>query len=155
MNWATKIWIRSCCLWDMHRRVDHSVVPEGMTVVHFAFSGVRGHSRNWWLVINSGEVDMCDIDPGFDVAVSVSAGLRQMTEIWRGNLTWSDAIRSGDVTISGPTALRRSLPSWFELSTFASIPPPRVARSLTSPVPSCYRAVADRDTVDERVTTCR
>ncbi len=111
-------------LWDMHRRVDHSVVPEGKTVVHFAFSGVRGHSRNWWLVINSGEVDMCDIDPGFDVAVSVSAGLRQMTEIWRGNLTWSDAIRSGDVTISGPTALRRSLPSWFELSTFASIPRP-------------------------------
>ncbi|MFF1388903.1 winged helix-turn-helix transcriptional regulator [Rhodococcus erythropolis] len=111
-------------LWDMHRRVDHSVVPDGKTVVHFVFSGVREHSRNWWLVINSGEVDMCDIDPGFDVAVSVSAGLRPMTEIWRGNLTWSDAIRSGDVTISGPTALRRSLPSWFELSTFASIPRP-------------------------------
>ncbi|MDI9914701.1 helix-turn-helix domain-containing protein [Rhodococcus sp. IEGM 1379] len=111
-------------LWDMHRRVDHSVVPDGKAVVHFVFSGVPGHSRNWWLVINSGEVDVCDNDPGFDVTVSISAGLRPMTEVWRGNLTWADAVRSGDITISGPAPLRRDLPAWFELSTFATIPRP-------------------------------
>lgn len=111
-------------LWDMHRRVDHSVVPGGKAVVHFAFSGVPGHSRNWWLVINSGEVDVCDNDPGFDVTVSISAGLRPMTEVWRGNLTWADAVKSGDITISGPAPLRRGLPAWFELSTFATIPRP-------------------------------
>ncbi|MCJ0905131.1 helix-turn-helix domain-containing protein [Rhodococcus sp. ARC_M6] len=112
-------------LWDMHRRVDHSVVPDGKAVVHFAFSGVPGHSRNWWLVINSGEVDVCDNDPGFDVTVSISAGLRPMTEVWRGNLTWADAVRSGDITISGPAPLRHGLPAWFELSTFATIPRPQ------------------------------
>ncbi|KJF20297.1 transcriptional regulator [Rhodococcus sp. AD45-ID] len=111
-------------LWDMHRRVDHSAVPDGKTVVHFVFSEIDRQSRNWWLVINSDEVDVCDLDPGFEVTVSVSAGLRPLTEIWRGDLTWSDAIRSGEVTISGPEALRRSLPSWFELSTFASVPRP-------------------------------
>lgn len=111
-------------LWDMHRRVDHSAVPNGKTVVHFVFSEIDRQSRNWWLVINSDEVDVCDLDPGFEVTVSVSAGLRPLTEIWRGDLTWSDAIRSGEVTISGPEALRRSLPSWFELSTFASVPRP-------------------------------
>lgn len=111
-------------LWDMHRRVDHSAVPDGKTVVHFVFSEIDRQSRNWWLVINSDEVDVCDLDPGFEVTVSVSAGLRPLTEIWRGDLTWSDAIRSGEVTVSGPEALRRSLPSWFELSTFASVPRP-------------------------------
>ena len=111
-------------LWDMHRRVDHSAVPDGKTVVHFVFSEIDRQSRNWWLVINSDEVDVCDLDPGFEVTVSVSAGLRPLTEIWRGDLTWSDAIQSGEVTISGPEALRRSLPSWFELSTFASVPRP-------------------------------
>ena len=111
-------------LWDMHRRVDHSAAPDGKTVVHFVFSEIDRQSRNWWLVINSDEVDVCDLDPGFEVTVSVSAGLRPLTEIWRGDLTWSDAIRSGEVTISGPEALRRSLPSWFELSTFASVPRP-------------------------------
>ncbi|PBC41887.1 transcriptional regulator [Rhodococcus sp. ACPA4] len=111
-------------LWDMHRRVDHSAVPDGKTVVHFVFSEIDRQSRNWWLVINSDEVDVCDLDPGFEVTVSVSAGLRPLTEIWRGDLTWSDAIRSGEITISGPEALRRSLPSWFELSTFASVPRP-------------------------------
>ena len=111
-------------LWDMHRRVDHSAVPDGKTVVHFVFSEIDRQSRNWWLVINSDEVDVCDLDPGFEVTVSVSAGLRPLTEIWRGDLTWSDAIRSGEVTISGPEALRRSLPSWFELPTFASVPRP-------------------------------
>jgi DNA-binding HxlR family transcriptional regulator len=111
-------------LWDMHRRVDHSAVPDGKTVVHFIFSEIDRHSRNWWLVINSDDVEVCDLDPGFDVTVSISAGLRPLTEIWRGDLTWSDAIRSGEVTISGPEPLRRSLPSWFELSTFAATPRP-------------------------------
>ena len=104
--------------------MDHSAVPDGKTVVHFIFSEIDRQSRNWWLVINSDEVDVCDLDPGFEVTVSVSAGLRPLTDIWRGDLTWSDAIRSGEVTISGPEPLRRSLPSWFELSTFAATPRP-------------------------------
>lgn len=111
-------------LWDMHRNIDRDAVPAGRTVVQFSFSGVPSGAREWWLVITSGEADVCDVDPGFAVAVTVHASLRRMVEIWRGDLRWSDALRTGAVELHGPEALRRAVPGWFTLSTFATIPRP-------------------------------
>ncbi|MGI5490242.1 winged helix-turn-helix transcriptional regulator [Microtetraspora malaysiensis] len=111
-------------LWDMHRRVDHAVVPVGRTVVLFSFPDVHPRARDWWLVITSGEVDVCDVDPGYTVAVAVTAGLRHMVAVWRGDLSWRDALRSGVVDVHGPEAFRRQLPRWFTLSEFASVPRP-------------------------------
>lgn len=111
-------------MWDMHRNVDHDVTPDGRTVVRFTFRDVPAAARDWWLVITPDEADVCDFDPGHDVAVTVTASLRRLTEIWRGDLGWQDAVRSGGLAISGPEALRRVLPGWFKLSTFASVPRP-------------------------------
>jgi len=112
-------------LWDMHRNVDHSAVPTGRTVVHFSFSEVPAKLRDWWLVITSDDADVCDADPGFDVGVTVAGPLRVMTQIWRGDVSWSDAVRAGDLEINGPSKLRSALPKWFSLSAFAQVPRPR------------------------------
>ena len=114
-------------LWDMHRNVDYGATPDGRTVVRFSFSDVPPPARNWWLVIDADETDVCDVDPGYAVAVSVTSSLRGMVEIWRGDVAWSDALRSGEVEVQGPQALRRSVPTWFTLSTFASVPRPAPA----------------------------
>jgi DNA-binding HxlR family transcriptional regulator len=111
-------------LWDMHRNIDHQLVPDGRTVIRFRFPDTAADLRDWWLVISSGDADVCDDDPGYPVAVTVTASLRRMIEVWRGDLAWSRALRSGDVALDGPTALRRALPAWFTLSTFAAIPRP-------------------------------
>lgn len=111
-------------LWDMHRHVDHRAVPGERTVVAFHFTDVPAKLRDWWLLITPAEADVCDADPGHPVAVSVTASLRTMTRIWRGDLTWPAALRAEAVTLDGPPALRRALPSWFELSDFASVPRP-------------------------------
>lgn len=112
----------SLLLWDMHRNVDLAVVPETRTVVHFLFPDVPAKSRRWWLVITTDGVDVCDTDPGYDVSVTVTADLRRMTQIWRGDVSWSDALRSDAVALEGPSTLRRALPHWFKRSPFASIP---------------------------------
>lgn len=113
-------------LWDMHRRVDASAVPAGRTVVHFCFPELSPDLRRWWLVISGAEADVCDEDPGYDVAVSVTGGLRHLVEIWRGDRSWSQAMRAGDVRVEGPEHLRRAVPTWFSLSPFAVVPrPPR------------------------------
>ena len=70
------------------------------------------------------EADVCDVDPGYPVAVTVTASLRRMVEIWRGDVSWSWAMRSGAVELYGPAAVRRALPRWFGPSTFASVPRP-------------------------------
>lgn len=110
-------------LWDMHRNVDRGAVPDGRTVVHFHFPDARASARDWWLVITPGEVDVCDVDPGHEVAVSVTASLRALTEVWRGDVAWSAALAAGQVEVRGDEVLRRAFPTWF-VSVFASVPRP-------------------------------
>src|SRR5579875_3903506 len=112
-------------LWDMHRHVNHAMVPRPRTVMHFVFHDVPAQLRDWWLVVTAEDVDVCDIDPGHEVTVTVRASLRGLVEVWRGDVTWAQALRSGDVDLQGPRALCRAVPGWFALSTFAQVPRPR------------------------------
>ena len=109
-------------MWDLHRHVDAALVPPGRTVVSFRFMDVPAKIGNWWLVITAEEVDVCDFDPGYAVAVSVTGTLRRMIEIWRGDLGWSAAIRSGSIQLEGPERLCRAVPKWF--------PPSQLPRCL-------------------------
>jgi len=122
-------------LWDMHRYVDHSSVPPSRTVIQFSFRDVRApHNRTWWLVITPPEADVCDADPGHEVAVAVDANLRSMIEIWRGDIGWRDALRSGGVQINGPERLRRAMPTWFHKPAMATVE--RTPQSLVTGVHS-------------------
>jgi DNA-binding HxlR family transcriptional regulator len=111
-------------LWDLHRHVDQDAVPPGRTVVEFRFPGVEAGKRTWWLVIAPPDVDVCDVDPGHDVAVRVTADLRRMVLVWRGDVSWAEAVRAGDLVLDGPSAVRRAVPSWFRPTMFASVPRP-------------------------------
>ena len=108
-------------MWDLHRHVDPALVPPGRTVVSFRFNDVPAKIRDWWLVMTAEEVDVCDFDPGYDVAVSVTGSLRRMVEIWRGDLGWAAAIRSGIIQLDGPERFRRAVPKWFPASQFAQV----------------------------------
>jgi DNA-binding HxlR family transcriptional regulator len=117
-------------MWDLHRHVDPAFVPPGRTVVSFRFNDVPAKIRDWWLVMTAEEVDVCDFDPGYDVAVSVTGSLRRMVQVWRGDLDWPAAIRSGLIQLEGPERFRRAVPKWFPASQFAQVP--RSAVDLTS-----------------------
>jgi len=111
-------------MWDMHRRIDLAAVPAGRTTVVFSFSDVETAVRDWWLVISTDGADVCDFDPGYDVRATVRTSLRTMTEIWRGDLSWSSAGRTGLLEVTGDQTARRGLPRWLMLSAFATIPRP-------------------------------
>ncbi|GAA4589393.1 DNA-binding HxlR family transcriptional regulator [Actinoplanes octamycinicus] len=114
-------------LWDMHRRVDHRTVPERRTVLRFSFPEAARPVRDWWLVITPDEADVCDADPGHEVDVLVTADLRCLTDVWRGARSWESALRSGEVRLDGREALRRAVPAWFQLMSFAAVPRPGVS----------------------------
>ena len=67
-------------------------------------------------------VDVCDFDPGHEVAGGVTGKLRDLVRIWRGDITWSQALRGGVVELRGPERVRRAIPVWFPPSAFAAVP---------------------------------
>jgi len=117
-------------LWDMHRNIDHQAVPQERTVVSFSFPDVLPPARYWWLVITPEDADVCDADPGYPVSVTITATLLNMTRIWRGDLSWPDALSIAAVTIDGPAQLRRAVPQWFTLSAFAAVDRPELGERM-------------------------
>jgi DNA-binding HxlR family transcriptional regulator len=101
-------------MWDLHRHVDHEEVPDRRTVLWFEFTDVVPKVRHWWLVITPSAVDVCDADPGFETSAYVRADLRMLIKVWRGDLTWESAVRSGQLQVEAPAGVRRSMPRWFQ-----------------------------------------
>ena len=117
-------------MWDVHRNLDLDAMPDGRTVIGFHFPDVEPRTRSWWLVVQGDDVDVCDADPGHPVAVTAESTLRTMVDVWRGDRSWREVTRSGDLLLDGTLAARRALPHWLKLSAFASVP--RVDPALTA-----------------------
>lgn len=66
----------------------------------------------FWLLVDQGTAEMCHVDPGGELDAEVIAGSHPFTRWHRGNLPWSDALRSGDITITGRAPIVRALPTW-------------------------------------------
>ena len=111
-------------LWDMRRKVPVEAWPRRRTVLAFEFDDAAVKARRWWMIVADGDVDVCDDDPGFDVAATLTTGLRTLTRLWRGDLAWPDALRAGLAQVQGPEEVRRAVPTWVGQSTFAAVPRP-------------------------------
>ena len=107
-------------MWDIRRNV--RVLPEfpSRFVVRFHFPDAPEKKQEHWLIFESGEVDICYIDPGYDVDVQIEANLKTMTKVWMGWQDFSAALRCGDLQIEGPRALTRSA-STVGLSSVAAV----------------------------------
>ena len=111
-------------LWDMRRTIPIDAWPRARTVVAFALSGVAPKASRWWLVVSEGQADVCDFDPGYEVSATVETSLRNLTQIWRGDRSWSRSILDGTVTVSGAAEVRRAVPAWLGQSLMAAVPRP-------------------------------
>lgn len=112
-------------MWDIHRNIDLEAVPDGRSVLRFSFRDVRdAAARDWWLVITGDGVDLCDFDPGHPVAATVESDLGTLTRVWRGDLSWNQALHTGGLQLHGPSQARRTVPRWLKLSAFATVPRP-------------------------------
>jgi DNA-binding HxlR family transcriptional regulator len=111
-------------MWDVRRTVPVGNWPRARTTIAFTFDDVSAKDRYWWLVVNGDEVDSCDADPGYDVAVTVATSLRSFTEIWRGDLSWAAALRSGAVKLDGAASSRRQVPDWIGSSLLSQVARP-------------------------------
>lgn len=107
-------------MWDMRRNLDPTPMPKRRCVVHFAFPEQPAARRQWWLVIAPGaKVDLCSVDPGFEVDLYVSVDLRTMTAIWMGLTTVRQAVASENLLLTGDRRLASNMQTWLGLSPFS------------------------------------
>lgn len=111
-------------MWDLRRTIPIADWPRSRTTIAFVLDGVAPKVSRWWLVVIDGQADVCDFDPGHEVAGTVQTSLRTLTEIWRGDVGWARAVLDGSVALSGPADVRRAIPKWLGQSTAATIPRP-------------------------------
>ena len=99
--------------WEMRRSLPLQAWPQTRTVLEFRFSGLTGKASRWWLVVVDGYADICETDRGYPISATISASLRTLTELWRGDLSWPRALADGLVTIDAPARVRRAVPGWL------------------------------------------
>jgi DNA-binding HxlR family transcriptional regulator len=109
-------------MWDMRRNINPTPMPRRRNTIQVIFTDLREARRNWWLIVQPDqEVDLCSVDPGFDVDLYLSTNLRTMTEIWMGYTTIARAKEQERLIITGNRQLEADLGSWLSLSTFAKV----------------------------------
>ena len=109
-------------MWDMRRNLNTTPMPQKRSVVQFSYPELPATQRSWWLIVDPVEsIDLCSIDPGFDVDLYVSVDLRTMTAIWMGLDTVRAAIANRRLMLTGNRQLATAMQNWLGLSPFAKV----------------------------------
>ena len=106
-------------MWDMQRTIPLAEWPRQRTTLAVRLIDAGGKATHWWIVASGDRIEICDFDPGYEVAATVSGGLRTMVRVWRGEVSWEAALAVGDLSITGPADVRADVPRWLGTSVFA------------------------------------
>jgi hypothetical protein len=95
-------------MWDIKRNINTDPMPRRRSIIQFIVDGQPPSERNYWLIVEPGtEVDLCTVDPGFEIDLYVSTDLRTMTEIWLGYCAIGQASEDGRLVLTGSSELTR------------------------------------------------
>jgi DNA-binding HxlR family transcriptional regulator len=112
----------SLLMWDMRRNLVPEPLPRRKCTIQFQYPELPAARQNWWLVIDSGAVDLCAFDPGFEIDLLVRSPLRTMTAIWMGMAKLRREIEDGHLELDGDPSIARAMQQWLGLSPFAKGP---------------------------------
>jgi len=98
-------------MWWLRTRVEVDLLPARRIVAQFDFEGARRGS--FWLVMSPQDVTLCLVDPGYAIDLLVTADLAAFFKVWGRRLAYGDALRSGALTLTGASSLKRAFPRWF------------------------------------------
>ncbi len=112
----------SLLMWDMRRHLRPEPLPLKRCTIQFSYPDAAPPQRNWWLVVTNGTVELCGVDPGFEIDLLVTGSLKSMTAVWMGLTSVRKEIEAGNLEVEGDPIVARSIQTWLGLSPFASEP---------------------------------
>ena len=107
--------------WALERSVDASAFGIANPVVQVTFTDQAAAKAKWWFVHRDGACELCLQDPGYEVDLYLTATVRDMICIVRGDLSLTRAFDEGRLEADGPRALKRCLRAWLNLSPLAKV----------------------------------
>lgn len=106
-------WVRSY--------LDFESLPNKRTIVRFDFPDLPLKANELWVIFNGPDSEVCRTHPGFPDDLVVTAQSRALAEWHLGRMTWTEAVRSGQIEVNGPPSLAKALPTWSRQSGWAHL----------------------------------
>lgn len=100
-------------MWDMRRSIDPGAFPERRVVVQFEYPDAPNGARDWWLIAEAGEIDLCLEDPGHEIDLLIRCPLVVMTSVWTCQRPFNDAVKKGEIRVMGDPGLGKNLQQWL------------------------------------------
>jgi DNA-binding HxlR family transcriptional regulator len=109
-------------MWNMRRKIDQTALPQTRrSVIEFSYPELPREERDYWLVNKPGAaVDLCLVDPGYDVDLYIEADLKAMTAAWMGMSCLKTEIARGSIALTGDRELATHIEAWMVRSSFAA-----------------------------------
>lgn len=108
-------------MWDIRRSLDPSVFPDRAVVVQFEYPDAPKGAKNWWLVSENGEVDLCLNDNDYSVDLHVTCSLKTMTAVWICETTFNEAVSANLIKVIGDASLGKNLQEWLRTSPLSQL----------------------------------
>lgn len=107
-------------IWHLRHNIDTSFLPNRRIVFQITFPEQVANSRNFWVVSKPDHpVDVCYINPGFEVDLFIQATLDVMVSVYFGYTRLTAEIEAERISLIGQTRLARSMGKWLILSSYA------------------------------------
>lgn len=106
---------------DISRRLQTDKIRGRKATIEFEYSDLDSRYRNWWLIVDGEDVELCYDHPGRSVDLTIRCKLETMTRIWMGELEIASARRSNLLQVEGARRLAKNLSSWLTRSHIAQL----------------------------------
>jgi DNA-binding HxlR family transcriptional regulator len=108
-------------MWDMRRNVQPaSFLPDPFTV-QFIFTDAPDGLTDHWLVFEEDDIDLCYVDPGYEIDAFVQTDLRTMTRVWMGWYDLDVAMNEGALEITAEARIVKRSRDWLGLSGLSGV----------------------------------
>jgi DNA-binding HxlR family transcriptional regulator len=93
--------------------LDRDRLPRRRTLIRFDYPTLSGAGSRCWLLIERGDVELCETYPGGEEELIVLVNDPVAFARWHlGELEWAQALHTAAIQVEGAHGLARALPTW-------------------------------------------